>query len=1367
MSVDQLPTTAAYELSPMQSGMLFQALLCDQDSKSSGFDIEQLHLLLNEELETAELAAAFDEMAARHAVLSTSFHWENLEHPKQLINSAVSVPVEVENWIGLNAEQRAGRLREFLHKDRARGFNLSKAPLMRATVIRTAPGKSELVWTFHHILLDGRSFGPLLAELFSTYDTLRGMGGKVLAAPVRPYADYIAWLRQVDLEPSLRYFRALLAGKHDPTPLPCAEPKGRVRSNAGYGDTVIQLDQRVVTLARECAKRTNTTLGTMVQTAWALVLARYTGDADVVFGSCRTCRHSALNGDAASMVGLFINTLPIRVRTSDHQTPEELIADVRAQNLELRAHEHCPLVEIAKVAEYGGNKPLFETLVMYENRGLCQELINSGDPRWHHCTLSLHEQPSIPLSITAYDGSAFELRALYDCDRLRTSAVDRLLAAFASALELLATQTNQPLAELDVLPADERELVLFRWNDTARNFPDQLRIHQLFEAQVERTPDAVAVEKDGASLTYRELDQRANRIAHALQARGARPNVYIALCLSRGIDLVTGLLAIAKSGAAYVPLDPKYPKERLAFMLTDSQVALVVTEERYRDLFDAPCFVLEREQAALAELPADRAVCLATPEDVCYVIFTSGSTGVPKGVVLTHRAVVNTLDWVSREFRVGPGDRLLFVTSHCFDLSVYDTFGVLGAGGTVVVAGNELLSDPAALAAALVEREITIWDSAPAALQRITPFFSSSSVSAALRLVMLSGDWIPVTLPDVVRRAFPAARIKSLGGATEAAVWSNWYDIGEVDPNWSSIPYGKPIQNCRYYVLDKQLRPAPIGVAGDLYIGGICLANGYLNRDALTRERFIADPFRPGQRMYATGDLARFFESGDLEFLGRSDFQVKIRGYRVEMGEVESALLALSGVRAAVCSAVCDASGQLSLVAYLVAEDGQELIEERVKEQLAVKLPEFMLPSQILLLDALPLSANGKVDRKALPNPALRAPALGFVAPRTELEQQLARLWEEILNVRPISIRNDFFKLGGHSLLAVMLISRLKSELGLDVPLSLVMERPTIETLAQALDASALVPRAKTHLFAQRETGTRPPLFLFPGAGGYSFFFRDMALLLGDDQPVYTLRAIGAEGEALHGELTIEQMAEIHLREMLEVRPEGPYILAGYSFGVLLAYEVARQLRQHGRTIPLLISFDGYAPGYPKLMPLPQRMLSHLTAYLKADAANRQRYLEDRLTNVYHRIMACFGCESRRIDPIPFADSALNDRLRSLWAHLWRARNSYHPTSVEPLDLLLIKTATPQQWPGSEVDPSYGWRDFVKGRIFDLIVPGEHLRLFDASNLALMARAVAERIDRCLVAQALFEGIPTAIEAVAPHAEASPRQCQGLEATRC
>ncbi|HEX7604335.1 MAG TPA: non-ribosomal peptide synthetase, partial [Polyangiaceae bacterium] len=620
-------------------------------------------------------------------------------------------------------------------------------------------------------------------------------------------------------------------------------------------------------------------------------------------------------------------------------------------------------------------------------------------------------------------------------------------------------------------------------------------------------------------------EERANQLACALRARGARPGRYVAVCLGRGLELVVALLGVAKSGAAYVPLDPDYPHERLEHMLADTQALLVITEERFRSLFASNVMVVDAEaRDEIARMPTTRVERLSQPTDACYAIFTSGSTGTPKGVVLSHRAVVNTFDWVTRTLEVGPGDRLLFVTSPCFDLSVYDVFGTLGAGATVVVAGSALLKDAQALAEAIVLERITIWDSAPAALQRLVPFFPSTSREAPLRLVMLSGDWIPITLPDELRRAFPAARVVSLGGATEAAIWSNWFPIAALNPRWASIPYGRPIQNARYHVLDARMRPSPSGVAGDLYIGGACLAEGYLNRPELTAERFVRDPFadRPGERLYRTGDLARYFDNGDLEFLGRSDFQVKIRGFRIELGEIEAALSSLAGVRQAACATYVDASGQKSLVAYVVPTEGQRLDERALLKSLAAKLPDFMVPSQAMVLPMMPLSSNGKLDRAALPSPNARAAGDQFVAPRTATERAMKGIWEELLARKQVGVTDSFFELGGHSLLAVMLVSRVKSDLGLDLPLSRVLERPTIRALAASLEIESPVTLARKHVVTFNAEGKAPPLVLCSGGGGYGFVFQGLAAGLGPDQPVHVFDAVGADDEREGTEHSIE-----------------------------------------------------------------------------------------------------------------------------------------------------------------------------------------------------------------------------------------------------
>ena len=875
---------ASYGLSPMQSGMLFEALLHGQCGQAAGYNIEQMHMVLPEAIDCDAFGRAWTSVARRHPALATAFRWEGIAHPVQEVHGAVVVPIEQDTLQGADDTARAEALRGFLARDRVRGFDLRVPPLMRVSVLRSDAAHTHVVWTFHHILLDGRSFPIVLRDVFATYRALCRGESAQLPEPPTPYADFVAWLAERDPQQSRPYFQKLLSGKSTPTPLPIAEPIARPLQRSGYGDSVFVVSEAALRAAEALAANTATTMATVAQAAWALVLSAFTGDEDVVFGATRSCRRSAFDGkpesgDANAMVGLFMNTLPVRARTFGELRVADLLRELRGQSVAMREHEHTPLSDVQSWSEVPRGSALFETFVMFENQALGDMLRATGDVVWQAAEVVLHEQPSPALSaIIVHSQDGLELHLLFDCKRFTDAAIARIGASFCATIEQLGRSAEQRLADVDVLPPGERRRIVHEWNDTARAFPDQLCIFEPFEQRADLQPAAAALEFLGETLSYAEVEARANKLAHALRQRGARPGVYVGLCLSRGFDLVVTLLGIAKSGAAYLPLDPDHPRERLAFMVEDAAALMVVTEQAYESLFATPTLVLDGDdRESIAAQQPTRLPRVSAPTDLCYVIFTSGSTGQPKGVVLSHRAVINTFDWVTRTFEIGAGDRLLFVTSPCFDLSVYDTFGALGAGATVVIGDCDMLRDPALLAEAIVDRRITVWDSAPAALQRLSPFFPPARADSPLRRVMLSGDWIPLTLPDAIRASFPNAQVKSLGGATEAAIWSNWYPVGDLDPRWASVPYGRPIQNARYHVLDARLRPVPVGVAGDLYIGGTCLAEGYLNRAELTAERFIADPFHPGtsERLYKTGDLARYFDNGDLEFLGRSDFQVK------------------------------------------------------------------------------------------------------------------------------------------------------------------------------------------------------------------------------------------------------------------------------------------------------------------------------------------------------------------------------------------------------------------------------------------------------------------------------------------------------------
>src|SRR3569833_520071 len=582
----------------------------------------------------------------------------------------------------------------------------------------------------------------------------------------------------------------------------------------------------------------------------------------------------------------------------------------------------------------------------------------------------------------------------------------------------------------------------------------------LFVVLVARAPAAVAVVSEGESLRYGELNARAKQLARNLRQQGVGPGQRVALCMGRSAGLIVGLLGNLKAGAAYVPLDPSYPSERLAYMLADSAAVVALSAGPAREVLQG-ALGEGMPRVAVIDLEADVASWSAHSDEdldagevgvsstsLAYVIYTSGSTGKPKGIEVSHTPVVNVVDWVNRTFAVGAADSLLFVTSIGFDLSVYDIFGILAAGARIWLASERMINDPQRLAQILSEEGITFWDSAPSALQVLVPYLKNQPTrSASLRLIFNSGDWIPLALPGAKRAAFPQARFISLGGATEATVWSNWFEVQDVQPQWKSIPYGMPIQNARYYILDGSLRPAPVGVSGDLYIAGGCLANGYTD-GGLTRERFIASPFVPGERLYKSGDLARYYPDGNMEFLGRNDFQVKIRGYRIELGEIEAQLAGCEGIREAVVLAREDVPGDKRLVAYYTVAAGSQVSAEGLRTQLLRTLARYMVPVAYVQLESLPLPPNGKLDRKGLPAPEGEAYARGaYEAPEGEIERTLARVWSEVLRVEQVGRHDDFFELGGHSLLDMTLVGRVSKAYAIELKVKEVFRNPTVRKM--------------------------------------------------------------------------------------------------------------------------------------------------------------------------------------------------------------------------------------------------------------------------------------------------------------------------------
>jgi len=1310
-----------YPLGPLQAGMLYDALRFGGDA---GYDIEQVHLVLAETVDSGLLGRAFQWVTRQHTALQTEFRWDENGVPQQRVAPHAILPIQVENWARVPVRDRDALLRSFLQADRKHGFDMRQAPLARVKILVMGDERTEVIWTVHHVLVDASSFPLVLLDVFSAYECLcRGLqptGGGF----VPQYRSYIDWLATLDLTLSRAYFARLLANAPSAPMLPGVALAAN-RLPPSPNRVVRRMGADLLGRARACAERTHTSVETLVHAAWALVLARYCGaTGDLVFGATRAGRRSARVVGIENMVGLVANTLPIRARLGEAQAVAGLLQDLRAQSLALREHEHTPLFEIEHPDRHT-HRTHFHTTVTYQKWDLEQQLAKRGGAAWEHRSCTVHEQPVPPLNAKIVESDQLELSLVFDGTRLDRRVVERIADSFVFVLGEMDSNLRTTPNDVAVMPPETVHQILVEWNDTAHAFPEDLLIHEAFEACADSRPDAVAVEAGAVRLTYRELEVSANRLAHTLRARGLGPGRFVAICLRRSADLIVAMLAVAKAGASYVPLDPRHPESRLAFMLRDSRSECVLTDSSLSHLFKGAVRLLVSEDPGVASAPTDRLERLTSSRDVCYAIYTSGTTGDPNGVLLSHRAVVNTLDWVNRAFAVGPGDRSLFVTSPCFDLSVYDVFGVLGAGATIVIANDAQVLDPIRLLDILDHAGVTVWNSAPATLASALASARNGATNGCLRLVLLSGDWIPLALPDAVRARYPGARVVSLGGATEAAIWSNWFPVEQIEPDWTSIPYGTPIQNCRYHVLDSAMRPVPVGVAGDLYIGGACLAEGYLGRPKLTRERFVDDPFSPGARLYRSGDRALYHHDGQLRLLGRQDSQVKIRGNRVELGEVEAALLKLPGVKQGIAVAYLDASGQKAVGAYVVLDKKSKLDARKIREELTGILASFAVPSRVALLEALPISPNGKVDRKALPRLDELAGTGTFVPPRTPVERKMAALWEELLDKRPIGVTDDFFALGGHSLLAVTLMSRIRSQFGWDVPLEQLLARPTIEALVDTNGASS-TPDALGHFLVFNPLGTKIPIVLVPGIYGTLFVFRQLPKRFGPDQPVYLAKDFSSCCPGDTRAPTVERMAAACEAELLTLCKNGRVILGGLSFGMLVAFELAERVRKKGIDVPLLISLDGMAPGYPEFLPRFERLTAHVREFATGD---RKRYLSDRAANTRRRFLRLLGREHELCAEVLSASSEVRRLMKRTFNVNARASRCYRPQFTFPGEMLLFRAERPERWVGiRRLDPLHGWTDFVNGRISVVVLPGDHGTILDEAN----QNAVVTSVDQHL-----------------------------------
>ncbi|KWT03451.1 peptide synthetase [Pseudomonas syringae pv. avii] len=1026
--LDALPIAAGeiediYPLSPMQQGMLFHSLF---DSGAGNY-INQMRVNISG-LDVPRFHNAWQSAVNNHEVLRSCFVSQS-EQSLQVVQRQVTLP-----FVELDARGKPQNwLDDWAQADRQQGFDLAQGPLLRLAVLRTADDRWQLIYTSHHILMDGWSSSRLLGEVLQRYS------GQMPPKQAGRYRDYIQWLQDQDADVSERFWTAELAQLDEPSRLLQAFKTST--DQQGYGDYIQLIDADGTRRLNEFAREQHVTLNTLVQSAWLLLLQRYTGQSSVTFGATVAGRPAELSG-VEEQLGLFINTLPVIASPRSEQTVGDWVQQVQAKNIALREHEHTPLYTIQRLARHSG-EALFDNILVFENYPVSEALQRAPDGLVFS-DLRNQEQAHYPLTLVVEANDVLSVRFSYDRQHFSAEGILQLAAHFDHLLQCLSASATARLGEL-ALPAV--------WTQTVQRYPSEHCAHQRIEAQAARTPQAIALSLGAEQLSYRQLNSRANQLAHKLREQGIGPDVRVGLAAERSLEMIVGMLAILKAGGAYVPLDPDYPQDRLSFLMHDSGIELLLSQTQLLGQLPIPAHVQTMDLAdALDGYSTENPINRTMPDNLAYVIYTSGSTGKPKGTLLAHHNLMRLFAATDNWFKFDEKDVWTLFHSFAFDFSVWEIFGALLHGGRLVIVPREVTRSPEDFHALLVEQQVTVLNQTPSAFKQLVRVACDSTSVLSLETIIFGGEALDVASLKPWFACFgdQTPRLINMYGITETTVHVTYRPITLADTHNPASPIGEAIADLSWYVLDADFNPVAQGCNGELHIGHAGLARGYHNRAALTAERFVPDPFsNDGGRLYRTGDLARYKTAGIIEYAGRIDHQVKIRGFRIELGEIEARLQAHSAVRDVVVLAV---DGQLA--AYLLPtqpDQDQQALRETLKAELRANLPDYMVPTHFIFLDKLPLTANGKLDRKALPAPDAGQLQAAYVAPQGELEEQLASVWSAVLNVEQVGRSDNFFELGGHSLLAVQMLVRVREQLQREVGLKDLFEQPVLADFCAAL----------------------------------------------------------------------------------------------------------------------------------------------------------------------------------------------------------------------------------------------------------------------------------------------------------------------------
>jgi amino acid adenylation domain-containing protein len=1293
-------------------------------------------------LNVTALSDALNEIIRRHEVLRTRFVQAD-GVPVQRIDAQVKLAIPIIDLTGLPPASRETRAFELAAEEARKPFSLEHPPLVRASVLKLSEDESLLLFTMHHIVSDGWSMGVLVEELSTLYAQFVSGTFSPMPSLQIQYGDFASWQRQwlqgKALEEHLDYWRTQLQGSAN-VELPTDRPRPSEPSFKGASVSFV-VPKAVAQKLTEVSRKHEATLFMTLLSAFKALLGRYTGQDDISVGTPIANRNQT---GVEGLIGCFVNMLVLRTALSGDPEFAEVLARVREVALGAYAHQDIPfekLVEALRVDREKSRSPLFNVVFALQNT-----------PRRER------QLPGITLKLEEIDRGT----AKFDLELLMTESHDGLLGIFEyntdlfdhatiagfadhfqNMLEYIATDPNQRLSMVTRLPVAQRLEMLVARNNTVVDYGSSDTFQPLFEAQVERTPEAVAIKCGQEQLTYRELNQRANRLAHALVEAGAGPETLVGLLSERGLDFLTAMLAVFKAGASYLPLNPAYPSARIAELIEQSQCPLVLVGDglagALSDKLPQERILSIREADSLAR-PANNLPDTGFGNSLAYVIYTSGSTGLPKGAMVEQAGMVNHLYGKLKDLEIHADDVVAQNAPQSFDISIWQYLAPLLVGATVVVVPDEEAGDPSRLLDRLQADSVSVLEVVPSLMRSLVETVEQAGPTRwklpFMRWIVPNGEALPPRLCRQWLGLFPHIPIVNAYGTTECSDDATHHRIEDLsfDDALDSMPLGKTMGNLRVYVLDKNLEPGPVGVPGEIYIGGIGVGRGYLGRPDLTAERFIPDPFsgEPGARLYKTGDLARYTSDGSLLFVGRTDHQVKVRGHRIELGEIEAALAKHADVKEA--TVLAEGSNEdKRLIAYLVLNQSDAVSMNDLRKWLKERLPGYMVPGQMVSLTSMPLNANGKVDRKALA--ALPKEALaeaGYLAPRDALELEALQIFSEVLGVRGIGMKDSFFDLGGHSLLAVTLVARIQQKMGRTLPLTALLDGPTVEEVASLLREEQ-ASKPDSMLVPIQPKGRKRPFYCIHPTGGNVLCYYELAQNLGSDQPFYGLQAHGLHGGQIFAR--IEDIAAASVKTMRAHQPVGPYLLGGWSFGGIVAFEMARQLKQQGESVDLLVLVDT-----PKPVPRPVHEHDDVEVMLSlADAigkyAGKQLTVPiDELRHLSSDDQLLYMLElAKKEEALPVGIDLARARQYLQVAHSNEVAEQTYVAGVYDGRITLFRASDDPAFSPDAKDG--GWGALSTEEINVRVIPGDHHNIMRAPHVQILADQLKSCLEQVQTAQ--------------------------------